>query len=248
MKKRFLSVLLAVLFVLFSFSGCTQKDEVDSSENVTLGNVLIFGDSYSTFEGYIPQGFSTWYTKFPTNTDVSDVKQTWWHQVIKKTNSSLILNSSYSGSTICNTGYNGVDASGISFVGRMTALFANEAFKKENVNTVIVYGGLNDYWANSPRGSVKHENINESDLYYVYPALSYLLSSLKSNLPNARIIFIIEELIGQEMKNTFESICKYFSIEYIKPQNISKQNGHPDALGMNQLTEQIIAYLNANTN
>ena len=160
----------------------------------------------------------------------------------------MILNSSYSGSTICNTGYNGVDASSISFVGRMTALFANEAFKKESVNTVIVYGGLNDYWANSPRGAVKHENIIESDLYYVYPALSYLLSSLKSNLPNARIIFIIEELIGQGMKNVFESICKYFSIEYIKPQNISKQNSHPDALGMNQLTEQIIAYLNVNTN
>ena len=29
-------------------------------------NVLIFGDSFSTFEGYIPEGYATWYSKEET--------------------------------------------------------------------------------------------------------------------------------------------------------------------------------------
>ena len=30
---------------------------------MSLGNVLIFGDSYSTFEGYVPEGYDVYYYK-----------------------------------------------------------------------------------------------------------------------------------------------------------------------------------------
>ena len=48
--------------------------------------VAVLGDSYSTFEGFIPKGYATWYS--PTTpaktTDVNKVEQTWWWQVIKE--------------------------------------------------------------------------------------------------------------------------------------------------------------------
>ena len=241
MQKKFLSLILVILSLVCSFAGCTKK------EDIHLGNVLIFGDSYSTFADYIPDGYFTWYSKTADYTDVNSAKQTWWHQLIDRTYSSLLLNSSYSGSTICHTGYDGVDVCETSFVGRMIKLFAKEDFNKEQVNTVFIYGGLNDYWANAPYGEIKYENITPEDLYSIYPAFSYLLSNLKANLPNARIIVIIEEYLGQEMQDNFALICDHLSIEYIKPQNISKENSHPDLLGMDQLTEQIIDYLKTNS-
>lgn len=46
--------------------------------------VAVLGDSYSTFEGFIPKGYATWYTTAVQKaTDVNKVEQTWWWQVIK---------------------------------------------------------------------------------------------------------------------------------------------------------------------
>ena len=47
--------------------------------------VAVLGDSYSTFEGFIPKGYATWYspTAPPETTDVNKVEQTWmedWDQ------------------------------------------------------------------------------------------------------------------------------------------------------------------------
>ena len=50
-----------------------------------LNNVLIFGDSYSTFDGYIPKGYATYYSSiFREETDVRAVEDTWWYPLIKE--------------------------------------------------------------------------------------------------------------------------------------------------------------------
>ena len=66
--------------------------------------VAVLGDSYSTFEGFIPKGYATWYspTAPPETTDVNKVEQTWWWQVIKEGGYKLGNINSYSGATICN--------------------------------------------------------------------------------------------------------------------------------------------------
>ena len=77
---------------------------------MSFGNVLIFGDSYSTFEAWIPEGNASYY---PPTTEsrpmIDDVKDTWWHSLITETNSNLVLNESWSGSTVGYTGYDGAD-------------------------------------------------------------------------------------------------------------------------------------------
>ena len=53
---------------------------------------------------------------------MSNVRQTWWHQVIEHKGWKLLKNNSFSGTTICHTGYNGDDYSNRSFVTRMDNL------------------------------------------------------------------------------------------------------------------------------
>ena len=103
---------------------------------MTFNNVLIFGDSYSTFEGYIPQGYDVYYTKNGDN-DVKSVDKTWWYSLITETNSKLVLNDSWSGSTIGYTGYGNSDCSkSSSFIRRLRKLseegfFENNTMKKD---------------------------------------------------------------------------------------------------------------------
>ena len=89
---------------------------------VNLGNVMILGDSYSTFVGYIPEEYEPHYYPTRPNCDVLEVEKTWWMQLIQETESKLILISSYSGSTICNTGYGGEDYTYKSFPTRFDEL------------------------------------------------------------------------------------------------------------------------------
>ena len=45
-----------------------------------IENVFILGDSYSTYEGYIPEGYDPCYGDYVENgTDVHQVEKTRWH-------------------------------------------------------------------------------------------------------------------------------------------------------------------------
>lgn len=111
MKKSFYLLLLITLYSSISFAQ-------------SLKSISILGDSYSTFEGYLqPDTNSIWYYVSPRQqTDVTSVKQTWWHKFIKENNCRLCVNNSFSGATICNTGYNQADYSDRSFITRMDKL------------------------------------------------------------------------------------------------------------------------------
>ncbi len=221
--------------------GCSEP-----ISDVHLGNVMILGDSYSTFKGFIPEGYGSWYSKEATHTDVRNVKDTWWHTVIRRSRSSLLLNCSYSGSTVCNTGYDGADYSSLSFVTRFRELKDSGFFDTNRVDTLIILGGLNDYWAGVPMGEIKYEGVSKEDLYSFLPALCALLSDAKEALPDARILFIGEEYISRELKDKFKEICGQVGIEYLELEGISKGEGHPDKAGMAAIAKQVIDYFEKN--
>ena len=163
MKKLYLATLIS--FITFSVAWA-QKEYSKS--------VTIFGDSYSTFEGYIPKGYACYYIpREKPETDVRHVEETWWHQVIAETSSTLLLNDSWSGSTVCNTGYSGDCSKTNSFLCRFNKYKADGFFDKNKIDTVFVFGGTNDSWANAPVGEVKFENITDGDLFCVLPAMSW---------------------------------------------------------------------------
>jgi len=205
-------------------------------------NVLIFGDSYSTFAGYIPDGYACYYTEqASSDTDVVCAEQTWWHQVITEANLHLVLNNSWSGSTICFTGYNNTDCSETSsFIFRLHKLIQDGFFSENRIDTVFVFGATNDSWANSPLGRVQYGNYEKSDLYSVLPAICYFLKTLKNTLPSAKIYCLINTGLKNEITECFHRACAVCGITTVTFDSIDKRSGHPTIKGMQDIKNAVL--------
>lgn len=198
--------------------------------------VSVLGDSYSTFEGWIPEGYATWYLPNPPkarNTNVTNVDETWWMSYINSHGYKLEKNNSYSGSTICNTGHEGRDYSDRSFINRSSLL--------GDPDIIFVFGGTNDDWAGSPVGEFVWEDWTPEQLYSFRPAAAKLTSDLLALYPDAEIVFLINDAIGPTVQDSIKEICNHYGVKSIQLENIEKTNGHPDQVGMKQIVEQITA-------
>lgn len=200
----------------------------------SLKSVSILGDSYSTFEGFMePSTNELWYYKKPNvnSTDVNDVKQTWWHQFITNNGYKLEKNNSYSGSTVCNTGYRANDYSGRSFITRMRDLGSPDI--------LIIFGGTNDAWAGSPLGEFDWSGSSQGDINSFRPALCYMLTYLKDRHPNSEIIYLINDGLNEEVTSSIKEACTHYDIPFVELHDIEKKSGHPNIRGMQQIAEQL---------
>jgi hypothetical protein len=240
MKRKIFAFILAFCLI-FVIAGC------DMRSSVTLGGVLILGDSYSALEGYIPEGHAPYYGNDSKDCGVDSHKKMWWHILAERTRSQILLNSSYSGSTLCHTGYDGADYSEFSFSARVDKLIESGFFAENRVDTLVILGGLNDYWAGSPRGEIIYDGFTKEELYKVYPALSYIFSRAREASPETRIIYVSEEYLPDDMKADIREICAHYGADNVEIHGISKIGGHPDRAGMESIAEQIITYLEEKT-
>ena len=211
-------------------------------------NVIIFGDSYSTFKGFVPDGYAVYYSeKECAETGVTKVSQTWWNQVISEANLNLVLNNSWSGSTIGYTGYNNTDCSKTSsFIYRLRQLIENGFFNKNEIDTVFVFGGTNDSWSNAPLGEIKYSDWEDNDLFFVLPAICYFFNLLKETLPKAKIYCLINTGIKPEIISCMKNVCEKYNIIPIVFDTIDKKGGHPTAQGMNDIKKRVLSVLKSN--
>ncbi len=207
-----------------------------------MKRAMIFGDSYSTFEGYIPDGYAIYYTKVPQveGIDVTDVSQCWWHLLSKDLGFVTVTNDSWSGSTICFTGYAG-DCTNSSFVTRLDRYITDDHFSKNDIDTVFVFGGTNDSWANSPIGDANDES--EGALFSVKPAIRCFLKRLRGAIPGGRIIVILNTEIKDEIVECLSTEGNAVGATVVHLSDIHKVSGHPDTIGMKQIYEQVKATL-----
>lgn len=219
-----------------------------------LGNVFILGDSYSAFRGYTKEGYESYYSeegpvylklnprKSLGYNDVCDVKHMWWYDLVKD-NGNLLRNCSWSGTTICNTGYGGSDNSEISFIARIEKLLREGYFEENKVDTFFLFGGTNDSWADSPLGKRIFADWSAEDLYSVFPAFSYLTYLLVSKLKNTKIYCIINTELKTEISEFYKLICKKNGVDVIELHDIDKVDGHPTIKGMKEIKDQIFDYI-----
>ncbi|MCM1092747.1 MAG: SGNH/GDSL hydrolase family protein [Lachnospiraceae bacterium] len=209
---------------------------------VKPGTVSILGDSYSTFENYVePDTNYLWYfsTKIDTTrTDVHDVEQTWWKQFLADNGLALEKNNSFSGSTICNTGYRGEDYSGRSFITRMDRL--------GDPALIIIFGATNDFWAKVPFGEDKDSLFTDADLYTFRPALSLLLQSVPQLYPDAKLCFVLNDSITGEFRQAILDKCRQYGVDCLELKDIKKRNGHPDSKGMAEISRQLTQFIKDN--
>lgn len=202
--------------------------------------VSILGDSYSTFKGFVvPDTNFVWYPSKPLQdnegNDVQHVRQTWWHQFIRQGNFRLCQNNSFSGATICNTGYKGEDYSDRSYVTRASYLGSPEV--------IIIFGGTNDTWAKSPIGQYQYADWTSQDLYSFRPAMACLLSSLQDRYPGVEIYVVINDILSKDITESMQVISDHYGVRYILLHDIDKQWGHPSQKGMTQIAEQLAAVI-----
>lgn len=227
--KKFILIIISTLSVLFA---CNQPDQCRT--------VSILGDSYSTFEGYIPEGNAVWYSAVPNgDNDVVRVEDTWWHLMCASGKFKLLQNDSYSGSTICNTGYGACDATYCSFITRMKRLV--EAGEAPDI--LFIFGATNDSWANSPIGSLQYSDWTTEDLFSCLPACCYMLDYLKESLPETKIVFVINTELKDEIVSGIIDACDYYGVSSILLKDIDKLSGHPSVLGMQQICNQLVEFV-----
>ena len=104
--------------------------------------VSILGDSISTFEGMLPDGYNVFYQgEFIEDTGVYTVADTWWAQVIEAMGGQLLANASWSGSM--------VEGAGMP-AGNCNERVAALARDGQVPDDVLIYFGTNDYGWGSP--------------------------------------------------------------------------------------------------
>lgn len=220
MKRILLSIALAVL----ALTAATAQSKKSLS---------ILGDSYSTFEGYVtPDTNAVWYLdRTIDRTDVSRVEETWWHRLAVNHGLRLCVNNSFSGATICNTGYDDRDFTDRSFCTRLKNLGSPDI--------ILVCGGTNDSWAGVPIGQFKYESWRRADLYTFRPAMAYMLAHLQKRYPNVQLAFILNNELSKEVTSSCKEICRHYGVLCIELKDIDKKNGHPSVKGMQQIEQQV---------
>lgn len=206
-----------------------------------MKTISILGDSYSTYSGWIPTDYEAWYSDAGNacENNISSVEQTWWLPLCKELNYQLLSNCSYSGSTVCNTGYDGADASTTSFLHRMKRELGENRGTAKEPDILLVFGGTNDFWAGSPVGNAQYDNWDDSSLKQFAPALSYVFHYLRIWNPHAKIYSIVNDEIMKECRDVMHQIAGHYSIEEILLHDIEKENGHPNVNGMNEIKRQV---------
>lgn len=228
MNKKIVVVSVIALFA--SLFTCTAQSKVS-----------ILGDSYSTFEGYVyPSVNKCWYgTKVKradqAQNDVTKLEETWWYLLIKKMGAVIEYNNSYSGATVCHTGYDKNDYADRSFVTRM--------YNLGNPDIILVLGGTNDAWANAPLGNYQYNNWTNQDLFRFRPAFCYLLHHLKCLYPKARIYNISNCNLKKSVTSSMAEICQHYGIQNIQLENVHKLGGHPSVQGMQDICNQVYEYV-----
>ncbi len=219
-----------VVIFLFGIIACMGM-QAQSKRSIS-----ILGDSYSTFKGYVvPDTNAVWYPQKPENNDVQDIRQLWWHQLIREHGYRLCQNNSFSGATICNTGYDKEDYSDRSFCTRLWYL--------GDPDIILMFGGTNDSWAHSPIGDYQYGDWEKSDLYKFRPAIAYLLANLQNRYPGTEIYVIINTELGDDVTSSMKTVCDHYNVKYIELKNIEKQWGHPSQKGMKAIADQVAAAL-----
>ena len=196
----------------------------------------ILGDSYSTFAGYIPEGNACYYPRPESVDDVLEVQQTWWHILSECRNMRLLLNNSYSGATVC-TQVRDTQPKEASYVERAKMSFASP--DGEQPDYIFVFGGTNDSWLNRSIGCVQFENWTQEDLGNVLPAYCFVLDTLTRCYPNTKIVSVINNELHEDIAEGFAVAGKHYGASSVQLRNIDKQNGHPSALGMQKIAQQV---------
>lgn len=239
-QQLFLCVATALL-------GCHALQTTAQQATQAPLRISVLGDSYSTYEGfmetdsnkvwYFPKGSTGPMHDSRNGNDVTSVTQTWWHRLCTEHGYRLESNNSFSGSTICYTGYRDrqtgrpQDYTNRSFVSRMWRLGSPDV--------ILICGATNDSWCGAPIGEYQWQDWTEEDLRSFRPALACLLQRTQWRYPGVAIYFILNSELKESINESVHTICQHYNVPVVVLHNIDKQRGHPSVAGMKAMADQV---------
>ena len=143
----------------------------------------VLGDSVSTFEGYsIPEDAAYYDVTHKLSSGVLTVRDTWWGQVIGHFGGELLVNNSFSGSTVCRHPLYEIESYACS--DSRTASLGREGISPD---VIMVYMGTNDWGCGTAvfDDGQLDSALDRSTLFF--SAYRLMLQKLKANYPNAEI-------------------------------------------------------------
>jgi len=151
--------------------------------------LAIYGDSISTFAGYIPSGNLTYYTG--SNAGVSSVDDTWWKKAVDAMGIDLIMNNSWSGRTVSSywDGPAGYKQSNIDVLS-----------SNGTPEVIIVKLGINDFNRNVDLGSFDGTSHWSDDPSKFSEAYAIMLDRIMTSYPEAKVFCCT---LQQEVRSGF---------------------------------------------
>ena len=257
MKKIF------VFYATFIMLCCMLYTSVDAAAPSGYEGkiVSILGDSISTFEGYIPKGDGTnlnHMTTYPSDALRLTVEDTWWMQVINQLGAKLGINESWAGTRIAN-----FDSRNVGIVGKDVCMASVTRIKNLGSNgtpdVILFYGGTNDVGKRSELGSFDPATApKEVDLEAViWPdfaqAYTAAIMRMQHFYPDAKIYALLPNATEYHNHASFapyievmEAVCEHYDVPTVDLREsgielIHLPDGtHPDATGMDIITEQVL--------
>ena len=181
-----------LFFPLFSLLAYGNTDIEDNPVEPNKEEILfsVYGNSISTYKGYIPSDYLCWFTE-----EQMKVEETWWYQVGETMNWTLCNNSSWSGARVsydADWEYNSYFISPY----RISNLSENGT-----PNYILVLGGVNDWrWSLNKLG-----NIEDTDSTLFCGAYKLMLKRLQDKYSLSKI-FCLSILPIAENGDTIYSI------------------------------------------
>lgn len=159
-----------------------QQNAENTPADTETTYLSILGDSISTFDDWIPEGY---YDFYPMNGAVADVGQTWWKMVLDDTGMQLCVNGSSSGSTCAGDSTGTADPQHGCSDFRINGLTAADGSIPD---VIIVYMGTNDFIKAVPLGDNDGTKaVAEGSIENFSDAYCLILDKLHVRYPDAQI-------------------------------------------------------------
>ncbi len=212
---------------------CGKVSDTETFEIKTMmgKNILIFGDSYSSYVGTIPNGYREYYTG---SNILNSPDQMWWSLLTQERGGTIVRNDSSSGSTINTAGYH-------SFIDRLNKLYNEGFFTQNQIDYVYVLGGTNDNSSKYEVGEEMYSGWTGDDLQKIRPAITYFFTRLREILPNAEIFGLVNrDKITNEIEMAIRNSCTHINGKSVILAGISLDSGHPTDIGMMQIKDKVL--------
>lgn len=257
-----------ILFILFtSFfvelnvyaclieDGCTNCPSNDAVRECQKNiKVAIYGDSVSTYEGYINgvDGDSN-HMAYYSNQQMS-MSETWWARVINSKGWRLLANDSIGNTRVTWDGTTN-DNERIGQKYYMAGDYRTNSVGSKGVpDKILIFAGINDIYADEVSiGSVSSATSNNDSVFA--NAYNSMIKKLKSKYPNADIVCIIPYIPKYQTNSTvlranqigdvITGIAKNNNLKYVDLRTINFANEdflegiHPSSSGMEKIASAV---------